>query len=698
MGGMRRLLSLAILVACALPATAIAAPKPFGSLDCADQEGVRLCSGGVDTWDAHLVDVNVTLPATGDGPFPLMVLSHGWGGKKFPLKAESPNVSNSSKPWADRGYAVLSITSRGFNESCGTPQNRLDPRCPGGWIKMDDTRFEIRDVQDLAGRLVDDGLVDPQRIGVHGGSYGGGVSFALSILRDRIMKDDGTYAPWTSPKGTPLKLAAAAPTIPWTDLVYALQPNGRELDYELPAVDASRKPAGVMKQSFVSGLFALGQTTGFYAPPGADDQADLTTWYNRINSGEPYDGEPVVTQIANTIYDFKTSLAIKRDREPAPTIVANGWTDDLFPVDEALRMYNVFRTEFPAVPFAMMHFDFGHQRGQGKEADEARWRGHVLDWMERYVKGDGSVRVLEGVETLTQTCPGDAPSGGPYNAPTWALIHPGEVRFTSAGEQSFTSGGGDPSVAQAFDPIAGPGACATTPGADEPDTANYRLAPAAGAGFTLMGSPLVQADITVSGEFPEIAARLLDVGPDGKQTLVARSVYRPDPSGRQVFQLHPGAWHFAPEHVPKLQLLGRDVPYARASNGQFQITVSNLELRLPTAEPMGNPQPLPLPAGRTAAPGVRTTPLGTRKRTRRARLRLVVGCRSARLRGRDVRKVRRLVVTRRGMKRRTDRRRPFRVALRGGKTRRIRAVAVLRGGKRVRLSAKTPKRCSRRRR
>ncbi|HEX8123105.1 MAG TPA: prolyl oligopeptidase family serine peptidase [Solirubrobacteraceae bacterium] len=695
---MRRALSLAVLLCCALPASATAAaPKPFGSLACSDQEGVRLCSGLVDTWDAHMVDVNVTLPASGDGPFPLMILSHGWGGRKFPLKAGSPNVSNSSKPWADRGYAVLSITSRGFNESCGTPQSRLDPRCAGGWIKMDDTRWEIRDVQDLAGRLVDDGLADPQRVGVHGGSYGGGVSFALSILRDRIMKEDGSYAPWTSPKGTPLKLAAAAPTIPWTDLVYALQPNGRELDYVLPAADASRKPAGVMKQSFVSGLFALGQTTGFYAPPGADDQADLTTWYNRINAGEPYDGEPVVTQIANTIYDFKTSIAIPRDREPAPTIVANGWTDDLFPVDEALRMYNVFRSEFAAVPFAMMHFDFGHQRGQGKDADEARWQAHVADWMDRYVKGDASVRVLEGVETLTQTCPKEAPSGGPYDAPTWDLIHPGEVRFTSPDEQTFTSGGGDPSVAQAFDPIAGPGACATTPGDDEPDTANYRLPPAAGAGFTLMGSPLVQADITVSGEFPEIAARLLDVGPDGKQTLVARTVYRPDPSGRQVFQLHPGAWHFAPEHVPKLQLLGRDAPYVRASNGQFQITVSNLELRLPTAEPIGRPQPLPLPAGQTAAPGVRTTPVKPgRKGLKRARtrLRLVAGCRTARLTGRDVRKVRRVVVSRRGMKRRTDRRRPFRVALHGGRSRRVRAVAVLRGGRRVRLRATVPRRCA----
>ncbi len=710
---MRRLLSLALLVCCALPASASAAAKPFGSLDCPEKEGVRFCSGKVDTWDKHLVDTNVTLPASGDGPFPLIILSHGWGGRKYGLTG---NVSSASKPWADRGYAVLSITSRGFNESCGTPQNRLDPRCPGGWIKLDDTRYEIRDVQHLAGLLVDDGLVDPVRIGVHGGSYGGGVSYALSMLRDRIMQPDGTYAPWTSPKGTQLRLAASAPYIAWSDLVYSLTPNGRFLDYgEVPAEDASRKPAGVMKQSFVSGLFAAGAASGFYAPPGADEEADLGTWYNRINAGEPYDGEPVVEGIANQIYSFKSSIAIKRDREPAPTFVANGWTDDLFPVDEALRLATVFRTEFPQVPYSMMHFDFGHQRGQGKDADEERYRAHVVAWMDRYVKGDTSVPVLEGVETLTQTCPGDAPSGGPFNAPSWQELSPGEVRFSEPAARSFASAGGDPQVARQFDPIAGGGACAKTSGADEQGTVNYRLPPAEGAGYTLMGSPTIEANIAVTGQFAQVAARLLDVAPDGQQTLVARGVYRPDGTGRQVFQLHPNGWHFAPGHVAKLQLLGRDAPYARASNGAFSVSVSNLELRLPVLERPGagsggavkEPLPVVLRPGQDAAPGVGPSVLigsgtgsgpASRPGSRRMRLRLVAGCRRAVLRGRDVKRVKRLVVSRRGMKRRTDRRRPFRVALRGGKSRRVRAVAVLRGGKRVRLRAAQPRACAKRRR
>ena len=119
---------------------------------------------------------------------------------------------------------------------------------------------------------------------------------------------------------------------------------------------------------------------------------------------------------------------------------------------------------------------------------------------------------------------------------------------------------------------------------------------------------------TISGQFPEIASRLVDVAPDGTETLVDRGLYRPDGSGKpEVFQLHPGGWHFAAGHRPKLVLLGRDVPYARASSGQFQITVSNLIMELPTHETSGNGiltnLALPLPAGFQPATGVTTTPV-----------------------------------------------------------------------------------------
>jgi predicted acyl esterase len=375
------------------------------------------------------------------------------------------------------------------------------------------------------------------------------------------------------------------PWIPWSDLVYALAPNGRTLDDEVTLPTADLEPFGIVKQSFVAGLYASGQASGYYAPPGADPDADLTRWFAEINAGEPYGADE--RAIAEELAAHHSPYYLDHSRAPAPTLVANGWTDDLFPVDEAVRYYNRTRAQYPDAPLALMLLDFGHQRGQSKEADVARFQQRAYDWMDRYVKGDATAPALTGVEALTQTCPKDAPSGGPYHAPTWQALHPGEVRYTSATPQTVLSAGGDPTVARAFDPIAGDGACATTSAADEPGTASYRLPAATGEGYTLLGSATVTADLGPTGTFPTLALRLLDVAPAGTQTLVARGLYRPTTDGRQVFQLHPGAWRFAPGHVAKLELLGRDAPYGRPSNGTFTVAVRSLALRLPVRERRG---------------------------------------------------------------------------------------------------------------
>ena len=92
----------------------------------------------------------------------------------------------------------------------------------------------------------------------------------------------------------------------------------------------------------------------------------------------------------------------------------------------------------------------------------------------------------------------------------------------------------------------------------------------------MLGSATVIADFTLPGDTSQVAARLLDVAPDGQETLVARGLWRPATGGptRQVFQLHPNGWTFAEGHVPKLELLPKDSDpgltggYGRASDDQ----------------------------------------------------------------------------------------------------------------------------------
>src|SRR4051795_5834095 len=578
------LAALVLLLVCAAGAAA-APPRPFGTLDCTPQDGVRFCPGSVatrvKTFDGVPLDANVALPATGDSGLPLVVLSHGWAQPK-------PGLAD-MKPWADRGYAALAFSARGFGDSCGSATSRAADAagCAKGWVHLDDVRYEARDVQYLAGLLADEGIVDPQRIGATGISYGGGVSLELAALRDRIVRADGTLVPWTSPAGTPMRIAAAVPEIPWSDLVYALEPNGRTLDYAITGPRDDLQPFGIEKQSWVSGLYGLGQASGYIAPPGVDPGADLTTWFAVVGAGEP--GGPQAQAIEDELAAHHSPYYVDHSEAPVPTLLANGFTDDLFPVDEALRFANRTRAQYPSTPLSMLFMDFGHMRGQNKAADMAVFEQRRFAWMDRYVKGDAAVTPLRGVAALTQTCPATAPSGGPFTAATWRAIHPSEVRLRAAAAQAVVSAAGDPSVSAAIDPIAGQGACATTQSPDEPGTANYRLPAATGDGYTLLGSPTVIAGLRVAGQFPALAERLWDVGPDGRQTLVARGLYRPSGDGRVVLQLHPGAWHFAAGHVPKLQLLARDTPYSRASNGTFTIAVSNLDLRLPAHDAPGGP-------------------------------------------------------------------------------------------------------------
>ena len=119
-----------------------------------------------------------------------------------------------------------------------------------------DTRYEVRDAQELAGLLADEGRTSLTQIGAIGGSYGGGMSMALAALKNRKMLPDGSLTAWQSPNGTPMQIAAATPEIPWTDLPYSLVPNGGTLDYVADAPYVGR--TGVLKSSWENALYNSG--------------------------------------------------------------------------------------------------------------------------------------------------------------------------------------------------------------------------------------------------------------------------------------------------------------------------------------------------------------------------------------------------------------------------------------------------------
>jgi fermentation-respiration switch protein FrsA (DUF1100 family) len=612
-------------LALASAAPAFADPAPFGRV-CAPQQGVRFCAGAVATrvpsFDGVPLDADVTLPPSGNGPFPTIVMLHGWGGSKSAFESTTGPDGDGNTTFhynnvyfAQRGYAVLNYTARGWGDSCGSTSSRLasPTGCASGWIHLADQRYEAHDTQYLLGLLADEGVTKPDAIGVTGISYGGGQSVELALLRNRVrqLPSQGSgFAPWTSPKGKAMSITAAYPRWPWSDLVESLEPNGRFLDFNVPTATDSRVPLGVTKESYVQGLYGLGLASGFYAPPGADPNADLTTWNARIVAGEPPDAQS--TAIGDQIFNFHQGFGLS-GATPAPMLLQSGWTDDLFPPEESLRIYNALRNGNPGAQVSLQFGDLGHARGTNAPAMDKDFQDQGSAFFDHYLKGTGSAPPDGSVRAYEQVCPPGSPVSGPFTAANWLQLHPGAVLFGSGAAQTVTSDGGNPSTAATYDPITGgtiggTNSCTQVAAEHASGTAVYD-GPVS-RGFTMMGLPTVSAHVAVSGQFGQLDSRLWDVGPDGKQTLISRGVYRllDNQNASIVFQLHGNGWRFAAGHRPKLELLGRDPAYARPSNGSFSIQVSNVQVELPTLDKPG------AAGGQVVAPGARRIKLSVRPR------------------------------------------------------------------------------------
>jgi predicted acyl esterase len=570
-------LSLCAAMLCVVAQTAAAAPPaPFGHA-CQPRDGALFCptaddAARVPSFDGVPLDVDVWLPATGDGPFPTIVMLHGFGGSKAEFENPGPAGYNGAF-YARQGYAVVLPTARGFGRSCGVADSRT-PGCERGWIHLDDQRYEARDVQWLLARLVDQLVARPDALGVTGISYGGGASMMLAMLADRIRRPDGTTESWQSPDGVPLAIAAAWARWPWTDLADALLPNGRS------GVRTYASPVGVDIQAYVNALYQLANTSGFVAPAGADPDADLTTWKQRMDRGEPYGTD--VRAILNKIHTYHGALGLPIDKGLTPLLIQSGWTDDLFPVGQGLRIYDLLRQKSSRAPVALQLGDLGHSRAANHPGDTAALNAQGLAFFNARLKHSGTGPAPGSVTAYTQTCPRKAAhGGGPYRATAYSRLARGKLVFRHNAAQRVTSSGGDATLAQKLSPLA---LDACKPVADQ-IARGTAVATLRSAGFTLLGMTHVRADVSVRGHDALLVGRLWDVDPaHGRQRLVDRGVIRLRSKKVVRFDLNGNGYRFARGHRVKLELLGRDSPTYRAANGTFSVTLRNLTVALPTRE------------------------------------------------------------------------------------------------------------------
>jgi hypothetical protein len=237
----------------------------------------------------------------------------------------------------------------------------------------------------------------------------------------------------------------------WSDLIAALLPNGRFLDYDPSTHDSALQPLGVLSQSYVHGLYGLLASEGYPVapqPPGSPHAPwDLTTAVALLDLGEPY-GERV-EEIAREFHAFHGGFGIPG--QPAPLLLESGWSDDLFPVSESLRVYNDLRARYPNPEVALVVGDLGHGRSGNKGRVSLAFNDLAAAFFDEHLRGQGRGPRPGSVTAYTTTC--GAPDGGPIVAGSWEALHPGRVELRGAGVQTVRSIGGNPFIGPQFDPI-----------------------------------------------------------------------------------------------------------------------------------------------------------------------------------------------------------------------------------------------------
>ncbi len=280
--------------------------------------------------------------ATGSIMMPTILKGPGWGspGDKD-TKTHSYGLFGDvsiADLW-DAGYNVLTWDPRGFGKSDGA-------------VSVDSPDVEGRDTQVLLDWVAVrpnvqlDAPGDP-RVGMVGGSYGGGIQLVLAAIDCRVDAIVPTIA-WHSLTTSLFKAATVKQG--WGDLLYAAA-SGRKLD------------------PHITSAHDAGDATGAIS---ADDAA----WFASRGPGD----------LVNRIN--------------APTLFVQGTVDTLFTLDEAVTNSSILKSH--GVPTAMLWYCGGHGVCLTKGGDAALVGTATISWLQRYLKGDTSAQLGPGFTTVDQ--------------------------------------------------------------------------------------------------------------------------------------------------------------------------------------------------------------------------------------------------------------------------------------------------------
>jgi ABC-2 type transport system ATP-binding protein len=513
-----RATSAALTLLLLVPGLLVLAPAASAAEDVATEEA-RVPSGSGA--DAVELDTTLYLPPD-DDPAPAVVLAHGFGGSKQSVAADAADL-------AARGYVVLTYSARGFGESTGQ-------------IGLNDPRYEIADLSTLIDRLAerDDVLLDADgdpRVGVAGGSYGGGVALLGAAYDDRID--------------------AIAPQITWNSLTAALFPSQTGSPEGETVADTPQTPdAGVFKRLWAGLFFGVGSVptggllggfggdeggAGPSAPggqalpdlaaldPAAVEQA-LTCGRFRADICAAYEtaaSTGTLTPEIAAVLD-RSSPAAVLDRVEAPTLLIQGTQDSLFGLGQADA--NARGIAATGTPVRVVWFAGGHDASSSDRVTEDL-RAQVAGWFDFHLRGEGADpgtgfefpaptglgTGIGQVQGGSQTVVADAYPGLDGARPAERR----DVPLTGQAQPVVTPAGGTPG---ALTTVPGLGALTSALGGATLEIpgqfAAFESEPL-DAAVEVVGAPTVELAVAAPGGTATLFAKLYDVGPDGATTLPA---------------------------------------------------------------------------------------------------------------------------------------------------------------------------------
>lgn len=308
------------------------------------------------------------------GRAPTVMLGHGWAGSgELDTRAapSEPSESVDAGLLHRAGYNVVTWDERGFGDS-------------GGRAQVDSPAYEGRDAQAIIDWISkqDEAALDAPgdpRLGMAGGSYGGGIQLVTAAIDHRVD--------------------AITPTIAWHDLENPLLPEG---DFRL---------------GWASLLLGGGQASGSLAPE-MQSAYSATLWSGRVRQSD-YDWF-----LARGPGDLVKNIT-------APTLILQGTVDTLFTLRDGIKNYEMLRAA--GTPVRMVWFCGGHGACMVDPGPRGEVARATVAWLDRWLRDDTTVDTGAPFTWL-------ADDGRWRSAPSWPPAPGAPLRASASGRMQIRPG------------------------------------------------------------------------------------------------------------------------------------------------------------------------------------------------------------------------------------------------------------------